>query len=300
MLNTVLNNYINDFRNKLKSISISRHHKIYYRAPDWQIFYKYSFEYIFNSQSDIFFHYKQGRCISYRYLYHNDNVLTVFIKRHYTSPWYIRLLAYIYPNKSWSAGLREWEWLCWARQRGWLVPRPLAAGQYIGPGLQLRSFLIVQELGDTTPLHEAIPYAARHLSPDCYKRWKCLIFDEVVRIVSEMHKNRCYHNDLYICHFFISNSSINGYSQDVNFNLYLIDFHRFVQTRFSSIWKQSKDLAQLFFSLKINHIDSNDITSLWNMYSRRMGLNKFYSKLLYGLVKFRVHLYKRHEARREK
>src|SRR5262249_45574628 len=56
---------------------------------------------------------------------------------------------------AWAAGLRggggwpggeEWRHVCWGRGEGFRVPRPVAAGQLVGPWFRLQGFIAVEEL----------------------------------------------------------------------------------------------------------------------------------------------------------
>src|SRR5205814_2477526 len=101
-------------------------------------------------------HEKQGRSIGRRVFTRGRARLVVYLKRHYRLPWWRGVLATLFPNRAWSPGLQEWQHLAWAAAQGLPVPRPVAAGQLVGPWFKLQGFLAVEELHGMLPLHEAV------------------------------------------------------------------------------------------------------------------------------------------------
>jgi heptose I phosphotransferase len=270
-------------------------------SPEWPVFAGSQWEERILSESVTDrLHIKQGRSIGRRIFFHDDYVLIVYLKRHYHLPWYLRLLALLWPDRAWSPGLQEWEKLRWAAQQGWPVPRAVAAGQWVGPGYNLQSFIAIEELCDMLPLHEAIPMAAKSLSPEAFTAWKRVLFAEVARLVATLHQNYIFHKDLYLCHFYINESYIFCANNNMNNNIYFIDLHRLRRHRWSAIWWQVKDLAQFFFSCEINEVTSLDRQFFWLNYCKHMNIHSIREKFLYKLIMFKLNLYKRHERRRRK
>jgi len=245
-------------------------------------------------------HIKQGRSIGRRLYFHDDYVLCVYLKRHYRLPWYLRLLALIFPHRAWSPGLREWEQLQWAARQGWPVPRVVAAGQWVGPGWRLQSFIATEELRDMVPLHEAIPAAARVLSSAEFASWKSTVLTEVARLVALFHQKYMFHKDLYLCHFYIKESYIYDSNCAMKDNIYIIDLHRLKRHPWTNRWWQVKDLAQFFFSCRIDGMTECDLHHFWLSYCKYMKINKIMSKVLLKLVRLRVGSYIRHERKRGK
>src|SRR5262249_16823825 len=140
-------------------------------------------------------------------------------------PWWQGLMASLWPEGDWSPAMQEWRHLEWARQQGLLVPESIAAGEFVGPYGRLRSFLAVEELPGMLPLHEAVPAAAATLIPANFARWKAGLAQEIARLTCILHRQRYYHKDLYLCHFYIKH-------QDVAVlpvwpgRIHMIDFHR--------------------------------------------------------------------------
>lgn len=270
-------------------------------SPEWPVFAGLHWEDRIMSESVTDrLHIKQGRSIGRRIFFHDDYVLCVYLKRHYYLPWYLRLLAILWPYRPWSPGLREWEKLRWAEQQGWPVARAVAAGQWIGPGWSLQSFIAIEELRDMLPLHEAIPAAAKALSPEAFASWKRALFAELARLVAMLHQNYIFHKDLYICHFFIDESHIFNFENNMDNKVYFIDLHRLKRHRWTAIWWQVKDLAQFFFSCEIDEIASFDRRVFWLNYCKYMNIRNMRERILYNLIMIKLNLYKRNERRRRK
>ncbi|MCS7021510.1 MAG: lipopolysaccharide kinase InaA family protein [Gemmataceae bacterium] len=265
---------------------------------DWPAFAGIDWEkHIFHQQVTDRFHSKQGRTIGRRLYFYNDNVLSVFLKRYYTFPWYIRLLAFLFPHKIWSPGLHEWNRLQWALQNGWKVPRPVAAGQWVGPGLRLRSFLAVEELQDMVPLHEAIPQAMQYHSPSSYSEWKRRLLIELVNVIAALHQKRIFHKDLYLCHLYIKLDDIYNPIPEFEGNIYLIDLHRLRRHRLLYFYWLVKDLSQLLFSLYIDGINNEDRQFIFRLYYWKLNISKLALLFLKVLIKFKIYFYRRHAKR---
>jgi hypothetical protein len=133
---------------------------IFRRTADWDHFAGDGWEErIMSEPVTDRFHQKQGRSIGRNVYVNGSRKLSVYLKRHYRLPRWCGFLATLFPDHAWSPGLQEWEHLRWAAVQGIPVPRPVAAGQMVGPWFQLRGFLAVEELHGMLPLHEAIPLA---------------------------------------------------------------------------------------------------------------------------------------------
>jgi hypothetical protein len=241
------------------------------------------------------FNEKQGRTTGRLVLEQEGRQLTVYLKRHYELPWWRRLLALLFPRSGWSPALQEARHLEWARAQGWAVPDVVAAGEDIGPWGRLQSFLAVEELPDMLPLSEAIPLAWRLLDGSTFRRWKRGLIAELARLTRTLHQRRCFHKDLYLCHFFIPRSAL---SQACAWHgqVHLIDLHRFGRHRW--LWRmwQVKDLAQLLYSSEIPGVEAGDRARFWRLYlgpARKRRL----AQLLKWWIRFKWQTYRRHNAR---
>ncbi len=83
------------------------------------------------------------------------------------------------------------------------MPEVVAAGEHIGPGTDLTSFLMVAELTDCEPLNESLPRLADRLEAKAFDRFKRILIEELARMTANLHAARVFHKDLYLCHFFL-------------------------------------------------------------------------------------------------
>src|SRR5262249_10605025 len=201
-----------------------------------------------------------------------------------------------WPDAGWSPALQEWRHLQWARDEGLPVPATVAAGEYIGPWGRLQSFLAVEELADMVPLHEAIPAAQGNLPPDKFREWKGGLITELARMTRLLHGRRCFHKDLYLCHFFIPQEDLEGFPDSWFGRVFVIDLHRLGHHPwFWRVW-QVKDLAQLLYSSEIRGVDARDRLWFWRQYlagERRTRTEGWLRRFV--LLKWRR--YRRHNAK---
>jgi heptose I phosphotransferase len=267
------------------------------QRPDWVRFAGPSWEdRIMTADVTDRFHAKQGRSTGRWVLHARADHLAVYLKRHYRLAWWRGLLASFWPGAGWSPALQEMRHLEWARAQGIPVPAVVAAGEYIGPWGKLQSFLAVEELTDMLPLHEAIPSAAAHLTPALFSSWKRSLIREIARLVRELHGRRCFHKDLYLCHFYIPRAdtqTLPGWRGRVH----VIDLHRLGRHPWTWPWWQVKDLGQLLYSSDVVGVHARDRVLFWREYlgsRRRTWRNRW----LRWLVLFRWRGYRRHNAKR--
>jgi heptose I phosphotransferase len=223
--------------------------------------------------------------------------LTVYLKRHYELPWWQGWLAALWPRGDWSPAMQEWRHLEWARRQGLPVPRAVAAAEYLGPWGRLQSFLAVEELADMVPLNEAIPLAAARLDPPTYRRWKQGLLAEMARLARLLHDRRCFHKDLYLCHFYVARGDTQGVPAWRG-RVYLIDLHRLA--RHSWTWRlwQVKDLAQLLYSSEVAGVTARDRLAFWRAY-RHAGPRRASDRWLRRWIVLKWRRYRRHNARRK-
>jgi heptose I phosphotransferase len=223
--------------------------------------------------------------------------LSVYLKRHYVLPWWQGLLAALWPGCGWSPALREWRHLEWARRQGVPVPKTVAAAEYIGPRGKLRSFLAVEELAGMVSLQEAIPLAAVRQDAASFRQWKRTLAAEMARLARMLHDRRCFHKDLYLCHFYTARDDTWAVpAEGWRGRLYLIDLHRLAHHALAwRIW-QTKDLAQLLYSSEIVGIDARDRLYFWRAY-RGDGPCRPRSRWVRWLTLYRWYRYRHHNAR---
>jgi hypothetical protein len=241
------------------------------------------------------FHAKQGRSIArWTVSRPSSKPFTVYLKRHYrlkrSSGW----LATFFPWKVWSPGLQEWEHLQWAQANGFPVPRPVAAGEWIGPWGKLQSFLAVEELTGMLALHEAIPLAQTRLTSSDFQKWKRGLVKELARLTKELHSRKHYHKDLYLCHFYILESDIFAPPDNWHNRVTMIDFHRLSHHSITGLWYQIKDLAQLLYSSEIPGVNVRDQIAFWRTYRKR---DSRWKRFLGWCVRRKWRLYRRHNQK---
>lgn len=196
--------------------------------------------------------------------------LSVYLKRHYRLPAWDRVRALVHPGGRYSPAAAEWAHLERARALGVTVPEVVAAGERIGPWGALQSYLMVAELVDQAPLHEAIPALAASLDPAAFARLKRGLVVEMAATVARLHAAHAFHKDLYLCHFFLPPA---GEQPGGGGRLCLIDLHRLGVHRWSGIRWRNKDLGQLLFSTEgVAGVDDRDRLRFWRHYRRRMRL----------------------------
>jgi heptose I phosphotransferase len=184
------------------------------------------------------------------------------------------------------------------------VPRPVAAGELIGPGLRLQSFLAVEELTGMLPLSEAVPLAASRLSPVDFLCWKRELIGELARLARLLHDRRHFHKDLYLCHFFVHAGDVAA-APPVSWRgrVWLIDLHRLAHhPRTWPMWAV-KDLAQLLYSSDVPGVTARDRLRFWKLYrppaAAAAGGGWFWRWLMRRAIRFKWRRYVRHNRKRQ-
>lgn len=243
-------------------------------------------------------HKKQGRSIGRKVFANGRDTLSVYLKRHFKLSRLTGLLATLFPGRAWSPGLQEWQRIRWAQEQGFSVPRPVAAGQFVGPWGRLQGFLAVEELHGMLPLHEAIPRAFRTLDTRTFTRWKRGLIGELARLARELHSRKVFHKDLYFCHFYIPESFTRTMPGAWQNNVWMIDLHRLARHRILGTWWQVKDLAQLLFSSDVEGVTPRDRVRFWKLYREGWPRGRAPGAWLVPLVRWKWQLYRGHNTRR--
>jgi heptose I phosphotransferase len=274
------------------------------QRPDWPRFAGYNWiDRIMDLIVTDRFHAKQGRSAG-RWIVtglaqERTRRLSVYLKRHYQLPRWRGWLATLWPWRVWSPAWREWRHLEWARRQGLPVPRTIAVAEYVGPWGKLRSCLVIEELAGMLSLQQAIPLAAVRQDARSFRQWKRGLAAEMARLTRMLHDRRCFHKDLYLCHFFISAEDTHGMpAGGWRGRLYLIDLHRLAhQPLLWRVW-QTKDLAELLFASDIVGVDARDRLAFWRAYLGH-GPNRTQCPWTRWFVLYRWWRYRRHNARRQ-
>jgi tRNA A-37 threonylcarbamoyl transferase component Bud32 len=247
------------------------------------------------------FHAKQGRSTARWIVESTPRTprLSVFLKRHYELPRWHGWLATLWPRRPWSPAWQEWRHLHWARQQGLSVPPPVAAAEYLGPWGTLQSALVVEELKGMLSLQEAIPLAAVRQQASAFRHWKRNLVVEIARLARMLHDRRCFHKDLYLCHFFIARDDTRTIpEQGWRGRVYLIDLHRLGHHPLMGKILQTKDLAQLLYASDILGVDGRDRLAFWRAY-RGDGPHRPRCRWLRRFILYRWRRYRHHNARNQ-
>ncbi len=214
-------------------------------------------------------HAKQGRSTA-RVVFHGpDGPLPVYLKRHYRLAWRERLAALVDPTGKHTPGGAEFAHLARARELGVRVPEVVAAGERIGPGGLVQSFLMVAELTGCEPLHEAIPTLQATLEPTQFAKLKRELAIEMASITATLHASKMFHKDLYLCHYYLDMSL----TEPAGSRLRLIDLHRLGEHRWTAFRWRLKDLGQLVYStVGVTGVNRRDLLRFWRHYRETMGL----------------------------
>lgn len=238
---------------------------------------------------------KQGRSIARWTLHSADGrTLVVFLKRHFVLPRKRGLLAALFPHRAWSPGMQEWEHLEWAAKQGLPVPRAVTAGELVGPGGQLQSFIAIEELKDMLPLHQAVPMAEKSLTPEGFNQWKQSLSDELVRLSIAFHGRQVFHKDWYFCHFYIDEADTKRVPDDWVGRVCVIDLHRMARHRLTGPWRKAKDLAQLLYSSDVPGVTDEDRRGFWAKYRKHTRM----PWLVAWLARMKWRIYRRNNAPR--
>jgi heptose I phosphotransferase len=278
---------------------LTRGERWLYARPDWEEFAGAGWaEHIMRADVTDNFHAKQGRSTGRWVLEAADRRLAVYLKRHYRLPFWTGWLATLWPRGDWSPAMQEYRHLEWARHQGVLVPATVAAGEFVGPWGKLSSFLVVEELTDMLPLHQAIPLAASRLPTGLFRRWKRGLAAEMARLSRLLHDLRHFHKDLYLCHFYIRTLDTQRSPESWRGRVVLIDLHRLGHHSWTWRLWQLKDLAQLLYSSEIDGVDVRDRVAFWKHYRGSEG-RRGGSRWLRWLVLLKWRRYRAHNLRKK-
>ena len=107
-----------------------------------------------------------------------------------------------------------------------------------------RSFVISEEIKNFEQLDF---FLSKKKYQKDKKNYQDRIYKKIINIVNKLHQNGIVHHDLYLCHFLLD---LNSLDNKKNIKIYLIDFHRLEKKTKISSKRISKELGDLFFSIK--------------------------------------------------
>lgn len=168
-----------------------------------------------------------------------------FAKIHHGVGWWEIVKNLLHLKRPVLGARNEWRALTLLPQIGVDTMTPAAFGQWGTNPARLRSFLITEELSNTTSLeHFCATWASQAPSP----RLKRALIERLASIVRRMHTHGVNHRDCYLCHFYLDLGSLQGFRGPDDLRLYVIDLHRAqIRRRTPRRWL-IKDLGGLYFS----------------------------------------------------
>ncbi len=244
---------------------------------------------VMSLRTDDRFHAKQNRSTG-RFRFDSPRgPLSVYLKRHIGDPGPSRASVRWWRRTGRSPAAVEWAHLESLRRLHIAVPAPVAVGERIGDGTAVDSFLMVAELVGQKELNEALPLLRDRLDRDAFERLKRAIVRQMAGVAARLHNDRLYHNDFYLCHFFVTVDP----QPDASGAVTLIDLHRLARHRWLRPLYRSKDLGQLLYSMDgVPGIGPRDAWRFWAEYRRQAGLGRRSWQL--ALVRFRAARYRHH------
>jgi heptose I phosphotransferase len=136
------------------------------------------------------------------------------------------------------------------------------------------------------------------LAVPAFRRWKRGLVAEMARLARLLHDRRCFHKDLYLCHFYVARTDIETPPASWRGRVHLIDLHRLGHHPWTWRLWQLKDLAQLLYSSEIAGVDTRDQLAFWAEY-RGTGPRRGADRWVRRWVVFKWQRYRRHNTRRK-
>jgi len=178
-----------------------------------------------------------------------------FAKIHHGVGWWEIVKNLLHLKLPVLSAQNEWTALNLLALIGVPTMTPVAFGRAGRNPARIRSFLITEELTDTTSLED---FCATWPAQPPLFRLRQALTEQVASAVRQMHAHGMNHRDCYLCHFHLDTSSISETPQSAIRNpeladpprlrLYVIDLHRAqIRRRTPRRWL-IKDLAGLYFS----------------------------------------------------
>jgi hypothetical protein len=155
----------------------------------------------------------------------------------------------------------------------------------------------VEEIADMLPLHVAFPTAERQMDAAAFALWKRSLVAEMARLTRELHQRRCFHKDLYLCHFYVPREDTRHEPTAWRGRLHLIDLHRLGHHPLTWRLWQIKDLAELLYSSTVAGVTARDRLRFWGDYLR--GDRRLAGWWLRRMVLMKWQRYRRHNDKRQ-
>ena len=210
----------------------------------------------------------------------------IYLKKYSGLSWWTRN----WTCESNFPGPREWGNIQRVQEMGIRTAEPIVVAADRKHACQ--SLLATRELKGYEELHIFIRRRlAGEMSQETWEL-KQRIIERLADTARTLHQARLYHQDFYLCHFFIREDQ----SQPCGFDLILIDLLRLAHS-WRSRW-QVKDLAQLLFSSDLAGIQPEDRLRFFKRY---LGVDRLTgaARRLRMRVEWKAWLYHRHNKKLE-
>jgi len=176
---------------------------------------------------------QRGRTVTYFRL--NDRGF--YLKRnHFNAREFLKCLLHLrWPPRN---ALGEWENIQFVRNAGIVTVNPVAAGEKTFLGIELASFIVIEELYGARSLEKIIEEDSAESLTGERRSWKQSLVRGVAQMARRLHSAGLCHQDFYLGHIFLDGAG----------TLYLIDLQRV--RRFRKVPRRFivKDLGQLNYS----------------------------------------------------
>ncbi len=152
----------------------------------------------------------------------------------------------------------EWRAIQSLKQLGLPTLNPVAFGSKGWNPATRKSFIVTEEIEDSTSLEELSAGWAHY--PPKFKV-KHQLISEVAEVSKTLHENGIFHRDYYLCHFLLQN-----YGRERHI-LRLIDLHRTLINPLQKRRWRVKDIAGLYFSARKSGLNKHDCFRFMQFYS---------------------------------
>ena len=184
---------------------------------------------------------------------------TFYLKTHTGVGWQEIFKNILYFRMPVLGAINEWHGIHHLNRLGIDTMTAVGYGTTGGNPARRRSFLLTDEIADTTSLEELFTHWLEFppTGPDeiRYKRW---LIHRVARIARNLHNSGANHRDFYLCHFLLKQGYTAGKPDPEKSRLYVIDLHRMQLRKRTPVRWAIKDIAGLYFSSKDMNLTSRD------------------------------------------
>jgi hypothetical protein len=199
---------------------------------------------------------------------HHDK--TYFLKAHTGVGWAEILKNLVQGRLPIISACPEWRALHRLKELGIDTMTPVGYGYEGGNPARRRSFLITEDLGETTTLEEVfLNWKGASVLTARDARLKRALIRKVAHIARTMHQNGVNHRDFYLCHLRVQPLPVFAVLPPDEVAVYVMDLHRAqLRRRTPGRWR-IKDLAGLYFSSLDLGLTRRDLYRFAKSYSQK-------------------------------